>query len=258
MTLDVWGKPALTLLSALAAGAANTVAGGGTIIAFPVLVWLGLPPVTASATNTVGLWTGSVGGAWSYKGRLATLEKRWIWMALPALVGGGLGAWLLINLPPAWFSRVAPFFVLGASVLVAIEPLIRRRIMSFWSAGSGAGRFAAVLGVLVVSAYGGYFGAGIGIMMLVVLALLGLENLHQANALKNLLVVGIKGVACAYFVLNGVLDWPIALLMVVGATIGGWGGGWLIRGLAPETLRWCVVGVGMAMGVVMVITTYVV
>jgi uncharacterized membrane protein YfcA len=258
MALDIWAKPALTLLSALAAGAANSVAGGGTIIAFPVLVWLGLPPVTANATNTVGLWTGSVGGAWSYRERLATLEKHWVWMALPALVGGGVGAWLLINLPASWFSRVAPFFVLGASALVAIEPLIRRRILSFWAAGSGGGRVAAVLGVLIVSAYGGYFGAGIGILLLVMLSLLGLENLHQANALKNLLVVGIKGVACVYFVLIGVLDWPIALLMVAGSTIGGWAGGWLIRELQPETLRWCVVGVGMAMGVVMVVTTYIV
>jgi uncharacterized membrane protein YfcA len=258
MGFDIWARPALTLLAAMAAGAANTIAGGGTIIAFPVLVWLGLPPVTASATNTVGLWTGSVGGAWSYRERLATLEKRWIWMAVPALIGGGLGAWLLINLPPSWFGRIAPFMVLGASALVAIEPLIRKRIMSFWSAGSTGGRLAAVVGVLVVSAYGGYFGAGIGIMVLVMLALLGLENLHQANALKNLLVVGIKGVACVYFVVIGVLDWRIALIMVAGSTIGGWAGGWLIRELEPETLRWWVVGIGMAMGAAMLITTYIV
>src|SRR5688572_27682653 len=120
---ESWVKPAVALLAALAAGAANTIAGGGTIISFPVLVWLGLPPVQANATNTVGLWTGSVGGAWSYRERLGTLERRWIWMALPALLGGGLGAWLLINLPQSWFGSIAPIMVIGASTLVAVEPL---------------------------------------------------------------------------------------------------------------------------------------
>jgi hypothetical protein len=128
--------------------------------------------------------------------------------------------------------------------------------MSFWAAGGAAARFVAVAGVLVVSAYGGYFGAGIGILLLVSLAILGLENLHQANALKNLLVVGIKGVAVAYFIVIGAVHWPSALIMVGGSTVGGWTGGFLIREVQPETLRWVVVGIGAAMGVWMVVGTY--
>ena len=253
---ESWVQPLVAAVAALAAGTANTIAGGGTIISFPVLVWLGLSPVVANATNTVGLWMGSVGGAWSYRERLRTLERRWIWMALPALLGGGAGAWLLINLPADWFDRVAPFMVIGASALVAVEPFIRRHLASFLSMSGAGARITAVVGVLVVSAYGGYFGAGIGILLLVSLALLGLDNLHQANALKNLLVVGIKGVAVAYFIVIGALHWPSALIMVAGSTVGGWTGGFLIREVQPETLRWIVVGLGATMGLVMVIGTY--
>jgi uncharacterized membrane protein YfcA len=253
---ESWFQPFIAMVAAVAAGAANTIAGGGTIISFPVLVWLGLTPVVANATNTVGLWMGSVGGAWSYRKRLGTLEKRWIWMALPALVGGGAGAWLLFNLPADWFDRVAPFMVLGASVLVAVEPFIRRHLASFLSMSGPGARAAAVVGVLLVSTYGGYFGAGIGILVLVSLALLGLDNLHQANALKNLLVVGIKGVAVAYFIVVGAVHWPSALIMIAASTVGGWTGGFLVRELPPETLRWIVVGLGAAMGLVMVIGTY--
>jgi uncharacterized membrane protein YfcA len=253
---ESWVQPAVALLAALAAGAANTVAGGGTIISFPVLVWIGLPSVTANATNTVGLWSGSVGGAWSYREQLATLDAKWVWMALPALVGGGAGAWLLINLPENWFDWVAPFMVIGASVLVAVEPLVRRRIASLWASGGGASRVASVVGVTLVSAYGGYFGAGIGILMLVSLSLLGLENLHQANALKNVLVVGLKGVAVVYFIVIRALNWPLAIVMIAGSTVGGWIGGLLIREMEQEKLRWVIVGLGIGMGLVMVIGTY--
>jgi uncharacterized protein len=253
---ESWVQPVVALVAALAAGAANTVAGGGTILSFPVLVWIGLPPVQANATNTVGLWTGSVGGAWSYRTRLRNLERRWVWLAFPALLGGGAGAWLLVHLPPAWFGSIAPFMVVGASVLVAVEPLIRRRLMALWARGGDAGKVGALFGVLLVSAYGGYFGAGIGILVLVALALLGLDNLHQANALKNVLVVGMKGVAVVYFILIGIIAWPITLIMIAGSTVGGWAGGFLVREIDPETLRWIIVAVGIAMGLVMVVRTY--
>jgi uncharacterized membrane protein YfcA len=252
---DSWVQPAVALVAALAAGAANAIAGGGTIISFPVLVWLGLPAVQANATNAIGLWMGSVGGAWSYRHRLGELDRRWIWMALPALVGGAVGAWLLLNLPAAWFSSIAPFMVISASVLVGVEPLIRRRLMAMWSRET-SGKLLPILGVLLISVYGGYFGAGIGILLLVSLALLGLEHLHQANALKNLLVVGIKGVAVAYFLITGLFNWPIALIMLGGSSVGGWTGGRLVREVQPETLRWIIVCVGLGMGAVMVITTY--
>jgi len=253
---ESWFHLWVTLFAGLAAGAANTVAGGGTVISFPVLVWIGLPPVQANATNTVGLWTGSIGGAWSYRGRLGTLQAKWRSLAFISLVGGGVGAWLLVNLPPSWFASIAPFMVLGAAVLIAVEPLVRKRLVAAWSPEGRGGTVGSMLGVLVVSLYGGYFGAGIGLLLLVALALLGIENLHHANALKNLLVVGIKGVAVAYFAVVGVLDWPVAIVMVVGSTIGGWAAGFLVQKVQPATLRWIIVGLGMGMGLVMVIGTY--
>lgn len=254
--LDSWVHVLVALIAAVAAGAANTIAGGGTILSFPVLVWLGLSPVVANATSTVGLWSGSVGGAWSYRARLGTLQGRWLWLVLPALVGGTLGAWLLVSLPPQWFGSIAPLMVIGASGLVAIEPVIRRRI-SFESDGGGRrGRVLRVAGILLISVYGGYFGAGLGILVLVALALLGIENLHEANALKNLLVVGIKGAAVVYFIMLGVLDWPIALLMVGGSTLGGWAAGFLVREIDPTALRGLIVAIGVTLGLIMVVRTY--
>ena len=253
---DSWIQPTIALVAALAAGAANTIAGGGTIISFPVLLWLGLPSVQANATNAVGLWMGNVGGAWSYRARLATLERRWRWLALPSLIGGGLGAWLLVNLPENWFDWVAPFMVIGASILVAVEPVIRKRLAALFSKGGSSGKIGPVLGVLLVSAYGGYFGAGIGLLVLVSLALLGLDDLHLANGFKNVLVAGLKGVAVVYFIVSGVVDWPLALMMVGGSTVGGWGGGTLVREVKPETLRLIIVLIGTAMGAIMVVRTY--
>jgi uncharacterized protein len=252
---ESWIQVVVALVAAIAAGAANTIAGGGTILSFPVLVWIGLPPVVANATSTVGLWTGSAGGAWSYRGRLRTLEGRWVWLVLPALTGGALGAWLLVNLPARWFGSIAPLMVIAASALVAVEPLIRRKI-AFHSDTEEGGRALRVAGILIISGYGGYFGAGLGILVLVALALLGIENLHEANALKNLLVLGIKGAAVAYFIVLGVLDWPIALLMIIGSTFGGWGGGFLVREVEPTTLRWLIVVIGLAMGLIMIVRTY--
>ncbi len=251
---DSWIQIAATVLAALAAGAANTIAGGGTILSFPVLVWIGLPPVQANATSTVGLWSGSAGGAWSYRRRLRALDRRWIWLILPALMGGTLGAWLLVNLPAEWFSAIAPIMVIVASGLVAAEPLIRSRLR-FDTSGRGFG-IRQVVGVFAISSYGGYFGAGLGILLLVALALLGMEDLQEANGLKNLLTVGIKGAAVVYFIVFRVLDWPIALVMVVGSTIGGWATGYLVREVDPRTLRMLVVAIGLTMGIIMIVRTY--
>lgn len=253
---ESWVQPVAILVAALAAGVGNTIAGGGTILSFPVLVWTGLTPVQASVTSTVGLWTGSVGGAWSYRSRLGALERRWLWTVVPALVGGTVGAYLLIRLPPSWFALISPFLVVAASCLVAIEPMLRSRLVSWTSGRRGHGTLAPALGVLLISSYGGYFGAGVGFLILVVLAVLGLDDLHQANALKNLLVVGLKGAAVVYFLFMGAIVWPATILMVVASTVGGWFGGYLIREVDPKILRRIIVIVGVIMGALMVAHTY--
>ena len=237
--------------SAILAGAGNAVAGGGTILSFPILVWTGLPPVLANTTNTVGLWAGSGGGAWSYRRRISR-HGGWTRLWIPALSGGAVGAALLLALPPDWFGAIAPWFVISCAVLLAIDPMIRRRVP-----GGGASRPARLVSstgaLFLVSVYGGYFGAGIGILILLTLGGLGMDDLHDANGIKNLLVVGIKGVAMVLFAVAGMVVWIAALVMLVGSSAGGWAAGYLVQKLDQTTLRWVVVGVGLSMGVLMLV-----
>ena len=237
--------------AALLAGAGNAVAGGGTNLSFPILVWLGIPPVAANATNGVGLWPGSATAAWSYRERIVEAEGRWWWLVVPSLVGGGIGAWLLLELPPEWFGALAPWLVIGASLLVAVEPTVREWLHRGAADGHrGAGwLLAAGTAQLAIALYGGYFGAGIGILTLSALGLMGMDDLQRANGFKNLLTTAIKGVAVLWFVLSGVLVWPVVVVMAVGSGAGGYAAGLLVQRVSGTTLRWLVVAMGVAMGV---------
>lgn len=249
---DFW-QVAAVFAAAVLAGAGNAVAGGGTNLSFPILVWAGLPPVEANATNSVGLSSGSLAAAWSYRERIGQAEASWWWLLTPALVGGGLGAWLLLALPPDWFAAVAPFLVIGAATLVAADPVIRRHL----DVGLGQGLGRSVFFTFLVAVYGGYFGAGIGILTLVVLSFMGMHDLHQANAFKNLLAVAMKGVAVLLFILLGRVIWGAAILLILGSVAGGWSAGHLVQKVDPGVLRWLVVAMGLAMGLVMVVSEYV-
>ena len=240
----------VVLAAGILAGAGNTVAGGGTTLSFPILVWVGLPEQIANATNTLGLLAGSGGGAWSYRGRIRG-QKGWGILWVPALLGGALGAGLLLVLPPDWFAAVAPWFVIGSAGLVGVDPLIRRHLSGLAPGERCTGTSLSAL--FLISIYGGYFGAGIGILVLFTLRLVGIADLHDANGLKNLLVTGIKGVAAVGFIMSGVVVWSVALIMIVGSTLGGWGAGHLIQKLDHGTLRWTVVAIGIAMGVIMMV-----
>jgi uncharacterized membrane protein YfcA len=245
---------AAVLLAGLLAGAGNTVAGGGTTLSFPILVWVGLPDRLANATNTLGLLAGSAGGAWSYRSRIrGSMQGGGGWQALwvPAFFGGAAGAALLLWLPPTWFTTVAPWMVIGSAALVAADPLMRRHLPH---PAPGTRRLGSSLtAMFLVAVYGGYFGSGIGILVLITLGLLGISDLHDANALKNLLVIGIKGIASLWFVVSGVIVWPVAVVMLVSSTVGGWWAGHLIQKVDAGTLRWMVVGIGAAMGVLMLV-----
>lgn len=241
--------------AALLAGAGNAVAGGGTNLSFPILIWLGIPPVAANATNGVGLWPGSAGAAWSYRTALRDADRHWWWFAVPSLVGGGIGAWLLLALPPTWFGAMAPWLVIVASGMVAAEPVVRRWLRSpGHEAHRGAGWLVLTMSVqFVISVYGGYFGAGMGILMLTSLGLMGMHDLHEANAWKNVLAVAIKGVAVLYFVVAGVLVWPVAIVMAIGSTVGGYATGTFIQQFDQRKLRWVVVAMGVGMGLVLLL-----
>ena len=234
----------------VASGAANAVAGGGSALSFPALVLLGVPPVAANATNSLGLWPGGVAAAWSYRSRIDRMGRRSWWLVAPALAGGLIGAWLLIRLPAEWFDSAAPFLVMAAAASVAVEPLVRPR-NGREGLRSGAAWGVGMLIMFGVALYGGYFGAGMGLLMLSTLGLLGFADLQQANAIKNLLAVAIKLPAVLYFVVIGVVRWDVALLMGAGAMAGGWIAGRGVQRVDAERLRWVIAALGLSLGLLM-------
>src|SRR5688500_1231200 len=170
------------LLAGFCGGAVNAVAGGGTNLSFPALLWLGLPPVTANATSAVALWPGSLSGALGFRRALRGVDRRWWWLLLPSLLGGVLGALLLVEGPSRAFAAAAPWLVLGSTLLFAVEPALRRNLPAL------AGRHSLLLAhaaQLVISVYGGYFSAGIGILIISSLGLSCVGDLAQAIGRKN-------------------------------------------------------------------------
>jgi uncharacterized protein len=235
--------------AAFAAGAINSVAGGGTLVTFPTLIWLGLSSVTANATSTVALWPGLGGSAWGYRRELASAEPRMLALIAPSLAGGIAGALLLRRTPPSIFDALAPFLILGATILFMLQEPIQRRMKSrkphahrspTWLAG-------AMFFQLLVALYGGYFGAGIGILMLAALGILGVEDMHQMNGLKVFFALCINGVAAVYFIWSGMVFWPDVFSMVAGSVAGGIGGAGFARRLGGATVRRIVIAVGFGM-----------
>lgn len=257
----------------VAAGAANAVAGGGSALAFPVLVLVGVPPIAANATSALGLWPGSVAAAWSYRARIRRIRRRTRWLIPPAMAGGLLGAWLLIELPPSWFAAVAPWLVIGAALSVGVEPgvrrWLRRRPGDLGDVGDAGDRgelgdrqdrnlegrvtFAGISAMFLLAIYGGYFGAGMGLILLTTLGLLGLEDLQHANGIKNLMAVVIKAPAIVYFMAIGAARWDAALVMALGAISGGWLAGHLIQKVDASRLRWVIALIGLSLGALMLL-----
>jgi uncharacterized protein len=236
--------------SAFAAGAINSVAGGGTLLTFPTLIWLGLNSVAANATSTVAIWPGSLGGMWGYRKELRTADRRMLALTAPSLVGGIMGALLLRFTPPSIFDAVVPFLILFATILFMVQETVQRMFKTGearhetkeWLAGAIAFQFFVAL-------YGGYFGAGIGILMLAALSILGLTDIHQMNGLKNFFALCINGVAAIYFIFARMVEWPYVFVMAVGAIAGGYGGAGLARRLGRSKVRGIVVAIGFAMAV---------
>jgi uncharacterized membrane protein YfcA len=223
----------------------NSIAGGGSLISFPTLVFLGVPAVRANATSTVGLWPGSFGGVIGFRRDMPD-RRLIVTLAIPSLAGGLIGAYLLLRTPAHLFEVLAPFLVLAATVLLAVQdPLSRRLTRVLPSEGSGPWLVAAVIFQLIVATYGGFFGAGIGILMLAALALLGLKDIHQMNGLKNVLAISINGVAAVYFVARGAVNWVDAILMATASIAGGLIGAALAHRLGRQFVRRAVVAIGL-------------
>jgi uncharacterized membrane protein YfcA len=231
------------------------VAGGGTLISFPVLIWIGLPSITANATSTVGIWTASLGGMIGYRREMQGLTSRSYVLIVPSVAGGILGAVLLRLTPTKVFDHLVPFLILFATLLFMVQEPVQRMIKRggsghadsrIWAAGAIAFQF-------LVALYGGYFGAGIGILMLAALGILGYTDIHQMNGLKNLLALFINGVAALYFVAMGMVSWPWAVIMAGGAVAGGYGGAGIARRIGPKGVRRIVIIVGFGIALSLLI-----
>jgi uncharacterized protein len=250
---------AVVLVSALGGGV-NSIAGGGTLLTFPALVALGVPPVIANATSTVALWPGSAGSIWGYRGELAGAGRWAFWFALPSLMGGAVGATLLLHTPAARFAALVPWLVLAATTIFVVQgPFLRalraRGAAHVAIAGGDAAITAArpAAGVLVaqlaIGAYGGYFGAGIGILMLAALGFMGLSNIHRMNGLKAWGGLCINAMAAGIFIVGGLVSWRIALAMAGGSITGGYVGARVAQRVPQAWVRWSVVVVGLSSGV---------
>ena len=237
------------LLAGIAAGTINTVVGSGTLITFPTLLAFGVPPVTANVSNTIGLVPGSVTGAWGYRRELVGQRARVVRLASASLVGGVLGAVLLLVLPDGAFEAIVPALILIGVVLVIVGPRL-----SAWVArreeerGTGDRLFAWWVwpAVLVTGVYGGYFGAAQGVLLMAVLGIGVADSLQRLNGIKNVLAAIVNGVAGLLFVFVADVDWLVVLLIAIGAVIGGLLGASVGRRLPPLALRVTIVVVGVA------------
>jgi len=239
--------------AAFLAGAINSVAGGGTMISFPALVALGLPPVMANATNTVGIWPGSLGSMWGFRKELGRVNRRMFWLLLPALAGGLAGAVLLRSTPPGVFEKLVPWLILFATILFIVQGPVQRRLKSVDAARHAGLRWLliAMTVQLGVAVYGGYFGAGMSIMALSVLGLLGMTDILEMSATTSLLSCAINGTAGILFAIAGLVVWPYALAMTTGALIGGYGAAGIARKIGKVAVRRFVIFVGLAISAVM-------
>jgi hypothetical protein len=249
---------AVLFAAAFAAGVVNSIAGGGTLLTFPALLAAGLPAVTANATSTVALVPGSMSAFWGYRKEIRGEGRLLAAMALPSLIGGVIGALTADRVGDDAFAKLAPLLVLGATVLFMAQDPIRRWSRRFAEGESldpnrrSARHLAAVSAFqLVVALYGGFFGAGIGILMLASLALLGLTDIHRMNGLKNLAAVCINGLAAITFALAGRVQWPTAALMMVGGVMGGFAGAGMAKRLGQEVVKRLVIGIGLAISAIL-------
>jgi uncharacterized membrane protein YfcA len=271
----------LVVLASAVAGAINSIAGGGTLLTFPALVGLGISPIVANATSTVALWPGALGSMWGYRRELKGMRRWAVAFGLPSLGGGLVGAWLLLRTHPDRFAVLVPWLVLGATALFMAQGPITRAIARERQAGSGrvpsgrvearatelpgaeavpgnvgASRFppSVLFYQFLVAIYGGYFGAGVGILMLAALGFAGFSNIHQMNGLKNWGGLCMNAIAAITFALSDIVSWPVALAMAAGAAVGGYGGSRLAQRVPQGAVRKAVVVIGLTSGIWLMVT----
>lgn len=238
----------LLLVAGILGGALNAVAGGGSFVAFPALLFTGVPPIPANATNTLALWTGAGASGGAYRKRLDVPRRVLLPLLAASFLGGIAGALLLLRTPAHTFMRVLPWLMLAATLLFVLgQRLARGRVSSVGHDASTKAIVGASIFELVVAVYGGYFGGGIGIVNLALLAAVGMTDIHAMNALKSVLGIAINGVAALVFVARGAIYWPQGIVMIVGALVGGYFGAHYAQKLPPAWVRNFVILVGTGM-----------
>lgn len=244
-------EAAFLFFAALVAGALNSVAGGGSFISFPALLFTRIAPISANATNTAAMWPGTIASTVAYWKELEAPQVRKLLppLLVTGVIGGVIGAIILLRTPQHIFMRMVPWLLLGATLLFVASGRITKWVRERSGHASSRRMFfaAGFLLELLIAVYIGYFGAGAGILVLAMLALLGVENIHAMNGVKTLLVSTVNGVALILFISAKVIVWPQAVVMLIGAALGGYGGAYYAQKINPQRIRTLVIVVGFGM-----------
>ena len=240
----------LLFVAAVLAGAMNSVAGGGSFFSFPALIFTGVLPIPANATNTVAVWPGSVASVFSYWRRLPNSPRVMIPLLTISVLGGVAGAMVLLQTPQATFMALVPYLFGIATLLFAFGRRLTKKLGGM-KKSMGPPSWPLIVGLTLaqffIALYGGFFGGGIGILMLAMLEMIHIEDIHAMNALKTLLAAAINGAAVVTFIIASEVLWPQGILMIVGAVAGGYGGAHYAQKLDPRWVRATVICVGTGM-----------
>jgi len=243
---------ALLFLAAICAGAINSVAGGGSFVSFPALLFAGVPAISANATNSAALWPASLASAVAYRRELGGAREGALALGIAAAVGGLTGALLLLKTNESTFVLLIPWLLLFATLLFSFGGTLAKRL----TRGRHAPFAVGVAAQVFISIYGGYFGGGMGIMMLAVMTLLGMTHIHTMNALKNVLAVLINGIAIVPFIIAGQVQWAPAAVMIAGGITGGYLGAAAARRVSPRHVRVLVLVIAWGMTAYFFAKTY--
>lgn len=236
---------------AVLAGALNAVAGGGSLLLFPMLIAAGLPPLSANVTNTTAIWPGYIGTAVGYRAELTGQRRAVLVLALTSLLGGTVGAVLLLTTPASVFDAVVPVLVIAASLLLAVQARVTALVQRLPGAGRALGSPPLHVALFLAAVYGGYFGGALGVILLAVLAVFLTGDLQRINALRSVLSLLVNTVALVAFALFGPVDWPAVAVCAPASLLGGYLGARVARRLPVRLLRWSIVVFGVAVGIVL-------
>ena len=249
----------LLFIPGLLGGIINSIAGGGGILMYPALLAAGVLPINANATVSFAVFPGAASAAFGYKKQLQNISKHFLWLIVPSMFGAFFGARILTKLNPETFSRLSPWLVLSAVLLLALQAKIHKLIVNEKRLVKTTQRIAIPLLYMVVfglAIYGGFFGVGFGLMMLVVLGFTSLKNSYELSAIKNLCGVGISAVAASYFALHGLIDINTGLIVACGTLVGGYTGSKLSQKISSHMVHDLTVVIGLVISIILIAKNY--